>query len=46
MIAARSTATMAHAFKDTAVIARRNLLRNLRMPQLVLFATVQPVMFL
>jgi ABC transporter DrrB family efflux protein len=46
MIATRSRATLAHAFKDTGVIARRNLLRNLRMPQLVLFATVQPVMFL
>jgi len=35
-----------HAMKDTAVITRRNLLRNVRLPQLVLFATVQPVMFL
>ena len=34
------------ALKDTVVIARRNLLRVVRMPQLVLFATVQPVMFL
>ena len=46
MIATQSGATLAHAFKDTGVIARRNLLRNLRMPQLLLFATVQPVMFL
>ena len=30
----------------TAVIAKRNLLRNIRLPQLVVFATVQPVMFL
>jgi len=37
---------LAHALKDTGVIARRNLLRNLRMPQLFLFATVQPVIFL
>ena len=37
---------LAHALKDTWVITRRNLLRNIRMPQLVLFATVQPVMFL
>jgi ABC transporter DrrB family efflux protein len=36
----------AHALKDTWVITRRNLLRNVRLPQLVLFATVQPVMFL
>jgi ABC transporter DrrB family efflux protein len=28
------------------VITKRNMLRNLRLPQLVLFATVQPVMFL
>ena len=35
-----------HAVKDTLVITRRNLLRNIRLPQLLLFATVQPVMFL
>jgi ABC transporter DrrB family efflux protein len=46
MIAVRSSSALAHALKDTWVLARRNLLRNLRMPQLVLFATVQPVMFL
>lgn len=34
------------AFSDIAVITRRNLLRNVRLPQLVLFSTVQPVMFL
>lgn len=31
---------------DTWVIARRNLLRNVRLPQLLVFATIQPVMFL
>ena len=31
---------------DTAVITRRNLLRNVRLPQLLLFSTIQPVMFL
>jgi len=36
----------AHAIKDTLVITRRNLLRNVRLPQLLLFSTVQPVMFL
>ena len=46
MIAARSRTALAHAFTDTWVITSRDLLRNLRMPQLVLFATVQPVMFL
>jgi ABC transporter DrrB family efflux protein len=35
-----------HAIKDIAVITRRNLLRNVRLPQLLIFATVQPVMFL
>jgi ABC transporter DrrB family efflux protein len=30
----------------TLVIAKRNMLRNIRLPQLVFFATVQPVMFL
>lgn len=38
--------TLAHGIQDTLVITRRNLLRNIRLPQLVLFATVQPVMFL
>jgi ABC transporter DrrB family efflux protein len=32
--------------KDIGVITRRNLLRNIRLPQLLIFATVQPVMFL
>lgn len=31
---------------DMLVITRRNLLRNVRLPQLLLFATIQPVMFL
>ncbi len=30
----------------TGVITKRNMLRNIRLPQLVIFATVQPVMFL
>jgi ABC transporter DrrB family efflux protein len=36
----------AHAVRHTAVVVRRNLLRIVRLPQLLLFATVQPVMFL
>ena len=32
-------------FVDTAVMTRRNLVRLLRTPQLLFFATVQPVMF-
>ena len=35
-------ATITH----TRVITKRNMLRNIRLPQLVFFATVQPVMFL
>lgn len=35
-----------HAIKDIRVITKRNLLRNIRLPQLLIFATVQPVMFL
>ena len=31
---------------DALVITRRNLLRNVRLPQLLVFSTVQPVMFL
>lgn len=38
--------SLPHAIKDTAVITRRNLLRNIRLPQLLVFATIQPVMFL
>ncbi len=38
--------SLPHAVKDTAVITRRNLLRNIRLPQLLVFATIQPVMFL
>lgn len=42
----RARVTPLHAVKDIAVITRRNLLRNIRLPQLLIFATVQPVMFL
>ncbi len=31
---------------DTWVIAKRNITRNLRLPQLVIIATIQPIMFL
>lgn len=37
---------LADAVTHTAVITRRNVLRVARIPQLVLFSTVQPVMFL
>ena len=42
----RARVSPARALKDTVMIARRNLLRVVRMPQLVLFATLQPAMFL
>jgi len=34
------------AVTHAAVITKRNVFRNLRIPQLVIFATIQPVMFL
>jgi ABC transporter DrrB family efflux protein len=43
---ARAKMSFSHTVKDTWVISRRNLLRNVRLPQLLLFATIQPVMFL
>ncbi len=46
MTATTSRVTLAEAVADTMVITRRNLLRNIRLPQLLVFATVQPVMFL
>jgi len=42
----RTRTTPATAVRDALVIGRRNLLRNVRLPQLLVFATVQPVMFL
>ena len=33
-------------FRDTRIPTQRNLRRTLRLPQLILFSTVQPVMFL
>ncbi len=34
------------AVRHTMVIMKRNLLRNVRLPQLLIFATIQPIMFL
>ena len=42
----RAQIGVADALADTVVITRRNLLRNLRLPQLLVFATIQPLMFL
>ncbi len=36
----------AKAFRDTTIIAKRNLLRYVRLPQLLFFSSVQPIMFL
>ncbi|MDE0027450.1 MAG: ABC transporter permease [Spirochaetaceae bacterium] len=44
--ARRTHISAGRAVKDTVVVVRRNLLRVVRLPQLLLFATVQPVMFL
>ena len=46
--AARASArpTFTATVVDTWVITKRNLLRNLRLPQVLLFSTVQPIMFL
>ena len=38
--------SIGQAITHTAVITKRNLLRNVRIPQLLIFATIQPVMFL
>jgi ABC transporter DrrB family efflux protein len=42
----RARMSPAHTVRDALVITRRNLLRNVRLPQVLLFSTVQPVMFL
>ncbi len=38
--------TLSQTASHVGIITRRNLLRNIRLPQLLLFSTVQPVMFL
>ena len=42
----REQITLRDAVTDTLIITRRNLVRVVRLPQLLLFATIQPVMFL
>ena len=42
----RGRTTVASTVVDTWVITQRNLLRNVRLPQVLLFSTVQPIMFL
>ncbi len=38
--------TVGQTVKDTFVLVKRNVLKNVRLPQLLVFATIQPVMFL
>ncbi len=38
--------TIKHEISDTWVIAKRNLIRYIRLPQLIYFSSIQPVMFL
>lgn len=42
----REHVSLRDAVTDTLVITRRNLVRVVRLPQLLVFATIQPVMFL
>lgn len=42
----RRRVKFSYALTHTAVITRRNTLRVVRLPQLLLFSTIQPVMFL
>ncbi len=42
----RKRVKVSDAVRHTAVITRRNTLRVVRLPQLLLFSTIQPVMFL
>lgn len=42
----RERVSVRDAITDTLVITRRNMVRVVRLPQLLLFATIQPVMFL
>lgn len=37
---------IAHEFSDTWTITKRNLIRYTRLPQLIFFSSVQPIMFL
>ena len=46
MVGDRDRISLRQAVADTLVMTQRNLLRNIRLPQLLLSATAQPVMFL
>lgn len=42
----RVAAPLPQTVRDILVITRRNLLRNVRLPQLIVLSTIQPIMFL
>jgi ABC transporter DrrB family efflux protein len=42
----RVAASLPQTIRDIVVITKRNLLRNLRLPQLIVLSTIQPIMFL
>ncbi len=42
----RVAASLPRTIRDIIVITKRNLLRNVRLPQLIVFSTIQPIMFL
>ena len=42
----RVAASLPRTIRDIIVITKRNLLRNLRLPQLIVLSTIQPIMFL
>lgn len=42
----RVAASPPQTARDIMVITKRNLLRNLRLPQLIILSTIQPIMFL
>ncbi|MDH3540221.1 MAG: ABC transporter permease [Acidimicrobiia bacterium] len=42
----RVAASLPQTIRDIIVITKRNLLRNLRLPQLIILSTIQPIMFL
>ncbi|MFZ0014898.1 MAG: ABC transporter permease [Acidimicrobiia bacterium] len=44
--ATRRRVGLSDAFTHTAIITRRNTMRVVRLPQLLVFSTIQPVMFL
>ncbi len=46
VVAGPRQVSLSDGLRDTSVIMRRNVMRNLRLPELIIFATIQPVLFL